>query len=411
MSGHKTVTIASALTRRRAVTGGATALIVAPFVVRPGFAQSPTVNVGVIQPLSGANAQFGINCRNGIELVADAINAAGGINALGGAKINLIVSDATSNPTTAPAIAHRLITENELTAVLGAFVSSLTLAISEVTAREDIPFLTQAFADEITGRGLESVFKVTAKASVIGRAQVDYTLAIAQAVSSKIDKIAIMFEDTAYGVAQSRGLRRAAKDANIVVVMDEPYPLGISDAKPLIDKLRASGAQAAFPLSYLNDSLFIVRAMRQQGITIPVIGGAAGYIIPDFQKGLGEFAEDVLSISPTNYDLAPALTDPFRKRFGFFMVHEAIESAVSLDVLVQAIERAKSAKPKAVTEALHGARFESGWTKAMPGGAVQFDQTGLNTLSVPIMVQWRKQELMTVWPNDTAKASPVWHSQ
>ena len=189
------------------------------------------------------------------------------------------------------------------------------------------------------------------------------------------------------------------------------YPLGISDVTPLIDKLRASGAQAAFPLSYLNDSLFIVRAMRQQRISIPVIGGAAGYIIPDFQKGLGEFAEDVFSIAPTNYDLAPALTDSFRKRFGFFMVHEAIESAVTLDVLVQAMERAKSAKPKTVTEALSGARFESGWTKAMPGGAVQFDQAGLNTLSVPIMVQWRKQELVTVWPKDTAKASPVWHSQ
>jgi branched-chain amino acid transport system substrate-binding protein len=411
VSGHKTVTIASAMTRRRAIVDGTAAMIAAPFVMRSGFAQSPAVNIGVIQPLSGANAQFGINCRNGIELVADAINAAGGIKALGGAKINLIVSDATSNPTMAPAVAQRLITENELTAVLGAFVSSLTLAISEVTARADIPFLTQAYADEITGRGLESVFKVTAKASVIGRAQVNYTLAMAKAAGSKIEKIAIMYENTAYGVAQSRGLRRAAKDANIEVVMDEPYPLGITDARPLIDKLRASGAQASFPLSYLNDSLFIVRTMRQQRITVPVIGGSAGYVIPDFEKGLGEFAEDVFSISPTNYDLAPLLTDPFRKRFGFFMVQEAIGSAVTLDVLVQAIERAKSAKPKAVTEALHGGHFDGGWTKAMPGGAVQFDQTGLNTLSVPIMVQWRKQELMTVWPKDFAKASPVWHSQ
>src|SRR5262245_31366622 len=384
-------------------------MIAAPFVMRSGFAQPAAINIGVIQPLSGANAQFGINCRNGIEFVADEINAAGGIKALGGAKINLVVSDATSNPTMASTVAQRLITQNELTAILGAFASSLTLAISEVTARADIPFLTMAFADEITGRGLESVFQVTAKASVIGRAQVNYTLAISEAAGSKIEKIAIMYEDTAYGVAQSRGLRRAAKDANIEVVMDEPYPLGITDATPLIDRLRASGAQAAFPLSYLNDSLFIVRTMRQQRIIVPVIGGAAGYIIPDFEKGLGEFAEDVLSISPTNYDLAPALTDPFRKRFGYFMVHEAIESAVSLDVLVQAIERGKSAKPKAVTEALHGMRFEGGWTKAMPGGAVQFDQTGLNTLSVPIMVQWRKKELVTVWPKDIAKAPPVWH--
>ena len=61
-------------------------------------------------------------------------------------------------------------------------------------------------------------------------------------------------------------------------------------------------------------------------MTIPAIGGAAGYVIPDFEKGL-RFAEDVLSISPTNYDLAAALTDLFRKRFGYFMVHEAIEQA------------------------------------------------------------------------------------
>src|SRR6516165_8997825 len=400
----------STLTRRQAMAGGTAALIMAPFVIRHGFAQSSAVNIGVIQPLSGANAQFGINCRNGIEFVADAINAAGGIKALGGAKINLVVSDATSNPSTAATVAEQMITQNELTAVLGAFVSSLTLAVSEVTARADIPFLTESFADEITGRGLESVFKVMAKASVLGRAQVNYTVAIAEAAGSKIEKIAIMYEDTAYGVAQSRGLRRAAKDANIEVVMDEPYPLGITDAKPLIDKLQASGAQAAFPVSYFNDSLFIVRAMRQERITVPVIGGSAGYVIPDFEKALGEFAEAVFSISPTNYDLAPTLTDKFRKRFGYFMAHEAIEQAVALAVLVQAIVRAKSAKPKLVTEALHGVRFEGGWTEVMPGGAVQFDQAGLNTLSIPIMVQWRNKELVTVWPKGIAKASPVWHS-
>ena len=285
MSGRKTVTIAGALTRRQAMAGGTAALVAAPFVIRSGFAQGAAVNIGVIQPLSGANAQFGINSRNGIEFVADEINAAGGIKALGGAKINLVVSDATSNAATASAAAQRLITQNELTAILGAYASSLTLAISEVTARADIPFLTQSFADEITGRGLESVFKVTATASVIGRAQVNYTFAIAEAAGSKIEKIAIMYEDTAYGIAQSRGLRRAAKDANIEVVMDEVYPLGITDATPLISRLRASGAQAVFPMSYLNDSLFIIRTLRQQRMTIPAVGGAAGYIIPDFEKG------------------------------------------------------------------------------------------------------------------------------
>ena len=400
----------SAELNRRTLLAGTASLLAAPMVARPGFAQGKTVNVGVIMPLSGANAQFGINSRNGIELVADEINAAGGIKALGGAKINLIVADSTSTPTTAGTVAQRLITQNDVTAILGAFASSLTLAISEVTERRDIPLLTMSFADQITGRGYKNIFQVVAKASVIGKAQFDYTMAIAEAAGSKISKIAIMYEDTAYGSAQANGLRAGAKAANVEVVMDDAYPLGITDTTPLINKLRASGAQAVFPVSYLNDSLLIIRTMRQQKIDIPAIGGAAGYVIPDFEKGLGEFAENVLSINLSNYDLAPDLTARFQKRFGYFMVHEALEHAVALDVLVQAIEKAKSAKAEDVSAALRGAKFTGGWAKAMTGGAVEFDDTGLNVLSVPVMVQWRNKELVTVWPKEYAKAKAVWKS-
>ena len=46
----------------------------------------------------------------------------------------------------------------------------------------------------------------------------------------------------------------------------------------------------------------------------------------------------------------------------------------------------------------------------MTGGAVQFDNTGLNVLSVPVMVQWRNKELVTVWPSDVAKAKAIWKS-
>jgi len=405
----KSTTLSAGLNRRTLLAGTAS-LLAAPMVARPAFADPKAVNVGVIMPLSGANAQFGINSRNGIELVADEINAAGGIKALGGAKINLIVADATSTPTTAGNVAQRLITQNEVTGILGAFASSLTLAISEVTERRDIPLLTMSFADQITGRGYKNIFQVVAKASVIGKAQFDYTMAIAEAAGAKIGKIAIMYEDTAYGSAQAKGLRAGAKAANVEVVMDDAYPLGITDTTPLINKLRASGAQAVFPVSYLNDSLLIIRTMRQQKIDIPAIGGAAGYVIPDFEKGLGEYAENVLSINLSNYDLAPEMTARFQKRFGYFMVHEALEHAVALDVLVQAIEKAKSAKPEAVSAALRGAKFTGGWAKAMTGGAVQFDDTGLNVLSVPVMVQWRNKELVTVWPKEYAKAKAVWKS-
>ncbi len=393
-------------TRRGLVAAASVATVAAgfPAIVR---AQPKAVNVGVIMPLSGANAQFGINSRNGIELVADEINAAGGIKGLGGAKINLIVADGTSTPTTAANVAQRMISQNQVVAILGAFASSLTIAISEVTERRGIPLLTMSFADQITGRGFKNIFQVVSKASTIGRAQFDDALAIAKAAGETVSKAAIMYEDTAYGTAQAKGLRAAAEQAGVQLVMDDAYPLGITDVTPLITKLRGSGAQMVFPVSYLNDSLLIIRTMRQQQIDIPAIGGAAGYVIPDFVKGLGEFSDDVLSVSPANYDRVPEMTNRFRERFGYFMVHEALEHAVCLGVLAEAMDIAQSADPAKVRDTLHKERFDKGWSTAMTG-AVKFDETGLNTLAKPVMVQWQGGELVTVWPKELAMAPARW---
>ena len=393
--------------RRHVLVGGA-AVLAMPYLSRSARGQVSEVNVGVIVPLSGANAQFGVNSRNGIELAADQINANGGIKSLGGAKINLIVADSTSTPTTAATVGQRLITQNNVVAILGAYASSLTLALSEATERRGIPLLTMSFSDQITGRGFKYVFQVISKASTIGAAQLEGTMEIAQGAGQKLDRIAIMYEDTAYGTSQAKGLRETAAKHNIEVVMDDAYPLGITDVTPLINKLRATNAQAVFPCSYLNDGLQIIRSMRQQNITLPVIGGAGGYVIPDFKKGLGEFAEGVLSVAPGNYDLAPELTNAFKERYGYFMVHEALEHAVCLEVLAQALEKAGKADPEAVREALATTRFEGGWCNAMPGKAVDFDETGLNTLAKPLMVQWRGEDLVTVWPSDLAKAKAVW---
>jgi branched-chain amino acid transport system substrate-binding protein len=388
------------------------AVAATPLLTRAARAAGPaSVNVGVIVPLSGANAQFGINSRRGIELVADEINASGGIHGLGGAKINLIVADSTSTPTTAASVAQRFITQNDVSAILGAFASSLTIAIAETTERREIPLLTMSFADQLTERGFKYVFQVVSKGSTLGRAQFDYTVAIAKAAGEKLERAAIMYEDTAYGTAQANGLREAAKKAGVAVAMDEAYPLGITDAAPLINKLRASGAQVAFPVSYLNDSLLLIRAMRQQNLATPAVGGAAGYVIPDFIKGLGEFAEGVLSIAPANYDLAPSFTDRFRKRFGYFMVHEALEHAVCMSVLAQAMDKAKSKDSAAVRQALTQNTFQEGWAQAMTGGAVKFDATGHNTLAEPVMVQWRRNELVTVWPEKLAKGPPAWRGK
>lgn len=395
----------NSLDRRLALKGLAAAGLTGTLPLT-ALSQSKPVNVGVILPLSGANAQFGISSRQGIELVVEELNAAGGLKALGGAKVNLVVADSTSAPANAATVAQRMIGENDCCAIIGAFASSLTLAIQEVTERRRVPLLTMSYSDQITGRGFKNVFQVTSKGSVIGRAQFNYALELAGG-TSKVNKVAIMFEDTAFGTSTANGLRAAAKAAGVEVVMDEAYPLGITDVTPLINKLRASKAQMVFPVSYLNDSLLIVRALRQQRINIPIVGGSAGYVIPDFAQALGEYSEGVLSICSANYDLDSATTDRYRKRFKTIMVHEALENAVAMDVLAQAINVAKSAKPEDISQALRTTTFNQGWAKTMTNGQVRFDETGLNVHAEPVMVQWQNKELVTVWPQKYAKGKLI----
>ncbi|QKH36268.1 ABC transporter substrate-binding protein [Achromobacter pestifer] len=391
--------------RREFVAGLGAAALAASLPGR-ALAASSEINVGVILPLSGANAQFGINSRQGLELAADEINAAGGIKAMGGAKLKLIVADATSQPTTAATVAQRLITQNRCVAIIGAYASSLTLAVSEVTERRGIPLLTMSFSDVLTERGFKHIFQVVSKGSVLGRAQYDYAASVV-AGASDIKKIALLYEDTAYGTSQAVGVRNAAKAAGTQIVLDEAYPLGITDVTPLINKLRGSDAQIVFPISYLNDSLLIIRVMRQQRLTVPIVGGAAGYVIPDFAKALGQYSEAVLSIAPANYDQAPEYTERYRKRFGTFMPHEALEHAVCAGVLAQALEVAASDKPEAVSQALRAKKYDQGWAGVMSGGGVHFDANGLNTLAQPIMVQWQKGELVSVWPQALAKGRVI----
>ncbi|AYD65879.1 ABC transporter substrate-binding protein [Achromobacter spanius] len=391
--------------RREFVAGLGAAALAATLPGR-ALAAPADINVGVILPLSGANAQFGINSRQGLELAADEINAAGGIKALGGAKLKLIIADATSQPTTAATVAQRLITQNRCVALIGAYASSLTLAVSEVTERRGIPLLTMSFSDVLTERGFKHIFQVVSKGSVLGRAQYDYAASVV-AGASDIKKIALLYEDTAYGTSQAIGVRNAAKAAGAQIVLDEAYPLGITDVTPLISKLRASDAQIVFPISYLNDSLLIIRVMRQQRLTVPIVGGAAGYVIPDFAKALGQYSQAVLSIAPANYDQAPEYTERYRKRFGTFMPHEALEHAVCAGVLAQALEVAASDKPEAVSKALRAQKYDQGWAGVMSGGGVHFDANGLNTLAQPIMVQWQNNELVSVWPRALAKGAVI----
>ena len=146
---------------RRTALGLGLATGAAAVAPRRARAQAPKeVKIAMLVPLSGPWARQGILEKFGAEMAIDDINNAGGIKALGGAKLRLMEFDTGDSAEKAKDAAQRMLAqEPDLVGGFGCWLSTFTLAATEVTERAGLPWLTLSYSDLITGRGFKYVFQ------------------------------------------------------------------------------------------------------------------------------------------------------------------------------------------------------------------------------------------------------------
>src|SRR6202048_4997228 len=181
-------------------TGGVLAASAFGAVPLRGWAADP-INIGALYPTTGSMAQIGVGCVAAAKLAVEMVNEAGGIKSLGGAKLNLIISDVQSDTTVTRTETDRLITGNKLSAIHGCYASALTMIASEVAERAEVPLITGSSSDQLN-KGRTYTFTPFARASQFALAQ----LRMSRLVSDK-PKVAGVFENTAFGTSASNGLR------------------------------------------------------------------------------------------------------------------------------------------------------------------------------------------------------------
>ena len=197
------------------------------------------INIGALYPTTGSMAQIGVGCVAAAKLGVDMVNEAGGIKSLGGAKLNLIISDVQSDTTVTRTETDRLITGNKLSAIHGCYASALTMIASEVAERAKVPLITGSSSDQLN-KGRTYTFTPFARASQFAKAQ----LQMSKLVSDK-PKVAVIFENTAFGTSTSNGLKELAPGEGVEIVMFEPYSAGFTDASPLHQQGQGIGSQHA----------------------------------------------------------------------------------------------------------------------------------------------------------------------
>lgn len=368
-----------------------------------------TIKIGVLMPLTGANAKFGEDSLNGVQLAADMINAEGGIKSMDGAKIEIVSRDATSDPSKAAAALQQMITTNEPIAVVGVYASGLTITAAPMAERSQVPLVTTGFADQLSSSGYKYLFQLAPVATLVGASQLNYALDVAKGAGKQIKNVAIVFENDAFGTKSAEGVATAAKAAGLNIVLNEGYPLTITDATPLANKIAAAKPDVIFPVSYLNDGILLMRALKQNNINVPIVAGVGGFVTPDFLKNAGqEVVEGVFSVDISAQDGYAEIGKAYEAKYGTFMSQAAHDNAVGLSIIASALEAKPTTDPIVLGETLHSQDFTTGLATQMPGGHVQFSDQGKNIVIKPILEQWQTGKLVSVWPSDIAKGKPIW---
>jgi branched-chain amino acid transport system substrate-binding protein len=406
------------LTRRRFLqtTAGAAGALGFPLPLR---AQPRTFKIGAIHPVTGPLAEPGQACRLGAQMAVDAINAAGGIKAKNGLRLELLLGDTQTKPENGRVEAERVVSHGAQM-LLGSFDSGSTNAMVSVAQQRRVPFLIDiAAADPITANVAKSVKEGQQKVQYVyrnfptgssfGRKAVQYFIDIFKEANASPKRVVLMYCNDLFGQNQARGFQAAHKAANpswdIVEVI--PWPEPPSDLSTEVSKAKAAKPDIIAPITRPASALLLFPEIRKQRIEMMgIVGPGSPGIYESGQLGqLKEDLEYVLTSVPWANFKNPktaAVAEEFRKRSGGKTFDT--NSGYSYDaafVIADILERATTLDdPDAIVEAMKQTNYSGGLMQY--GGPVVFNELGDNPNAIPTMIQILGQKPVAVWPKEAA---------
>jgi branched-chain amino acid transport system substrate-binding protein len=254
----------------------------------PAKAQE-NIRIGVLLPLTGPLAKNGLENWEAMQIARDMINERGGIN---GRKVEYLQGDANT-PNAAISETERLITKDGIKITTGSFASPIAIAVSQAAERHGVfHWETTGAAEVITRRGFKHTFQVGAPARKYGQAAVDFILNdLAKRLSKPVDalKIALLWENRAFGKSVGDGIRAYTQSKGVKLVYDEGYDQTATDMTPIVQKLKDVAPDIVIAISFPNDAILFQRKAKELDFNVAAfIGVSAGYSSPDLRDSIGD---------------------------------------------------------------------------------------------------------------------------
>jgi branched-chain amino acid transport system substrate-binding protein len=342
-----------------------------------GSAQAQ-IKLGVAGPITGPNAAFGAQLKNGVEQAVEDINAAGGIN---GQKIAISVGDDVSDPKQGVSVANKFVADG-IKLVVGHFNSGVTMPASEVYAENGIIFITPSATNpKITERGLWNAFRTCGRDDQQGAIAAGY---IAKNLKDK--KIAVVHDKTTYGQGLADETKKAMNAAGVREVMYEGVNAGEKDFSALVSKIKASGADYLYWGGLHTEGGLVIRQMRDQGVKTVMISGD-GITTDEFATIGGPGVEGTLMTFPPDPQKRPEAAAVLKKFEAKKFKPEAytLYSYAAVQIMAEAAKRANSVDPKKLAEEMKkGVAFKT------VIGDITYDKKGDITRPDYVVYTWKK---------------------
>jgi len=383
-----------------------------------------TVKIGIIWPLTGNAAAAGQASKAAAEVAADIVNNAhpelgdiplaksAGLPNMGGAKLELTFVDHQGNPSLAQQLATRLITQDKVNVVMGAYQSSCSFTATAVAERYGVPFMVgESAAGNITGRGFKWVFRGTPIASDYARTYMRFFTDMKKQ-GKKINSIAIVNENTDYGTSVAAAIVEEAKKSNIAVAIQIPYSASSTDVSPQVLQLKEKNPDVVIFISYTADSILYMKTMRNLNYLPPmVVGDDSGFSDPSFVPAVHDIAQGAMNRSAWVIgkpgSVISKINEMYKAKTGRDLDDTSARNMQSFFALADALNRAGSTDPEKIRVALTKTDLKP--NQLMMGyQGVKFDKTGQNILAATYLIQLHGQKYELVWPDKAATAKLQW---
>jgi branched-chain amino acid transport system substrate-binding protein len=280
----------SAANRRFSIGAAAAFLLVAivPAGAQTGAAKGDPIYLGVSGPLTGPNAQYGAQWKQGFDLALDEVNGAGGIN---GRPLAYIFEDTQSDPRQSVAVAQKFVADPRIVAELGDFSSPASMAASPIYQKAKLVQFGFTNSHPDFTKGGDYMWS-----NSVSQAD-EQPLSAAYAVKRLgLKRIAVLHLNTDWGRTSKDIFVKAAKDMGAEVVAVEGYMADEKDFRSTLVRVRDAKPDGLMLVSYYSDAALIARQVKQSGLNLPMVAASSVYS-PKFVELGGDAVEGVYTAS------------------------------------------------------------------------------------------------------------------